>query len=163
MADLDATAQKLLNKDPNNPNSPNKGEAPRPGLGLSRSTMTASKPSLRETMLAQKKATLSAKNKLPPRPGSAMANMSPVRKVSDPSQPSVATSKPSGTRVRPEAGTLSVNASGIGGTNETDEEAAGNNHSPRYGWPVLGARPAVVHGSGQPWDTEVEAGAIPEG
>lgn len=77
MADLDSTAQKLLNKDPNNPNSPKKGADPpaRPGLGLSRSTMTSSKPSLREAMLAQKKA-LAAKN-LPARPGSAWHTFRP--------------------------------------------------------------------------------------
>lgn len=110
--DLDSTAQKLLNKDPNNPNSPKKGEAPRPGLGLSKSTMS-SKPSLREHMMAQKKATLEAK-KLPARPGSAMANISPVRKVSDPaeSKPGAA-SKPTGSRTRPEAGTISVKSSGM--------------------------------------------------
>ncbi|KAJ0117887.1 STU1-like protein [Diaporthe amygdali] len=56
MNTLEPTAQKLLEKDPNNPNTPKKAEpAARPGLGLSRSTMGA-KPSLRETMMAQKKA-----------------------------------------------------------------------------------------------------------
>ena len=113
--DLDATAQKLLLKDPNNPNSPKKGEAaattaaPRPGLGLSKSTMTSSKSNLREHMLAQKRAALEAK-KLPARPGSAMANISPVRKASDEHKPNA---KPSGSRTRPEAGTISVNASGM--------------------------------------------------
>ncbi|KAF6815443.1 heat repeat containing protein [Colletotrichum sojae] len=77
---LDPTAQKLLDKDPNNPNAPKRTETERarPGLGLSKSTMSSSKPSLRETMMAQKKATMAARN-LPPRPGSAMANLSPVR------------------------------------------------------------------------------------
>lgn len=113
MEDLDATAQKLLNKDPSNPNSPKKGEAPRPGLGLSKSTMSAPKPSLRETMMAQKRANLAAKN-LPARPGSAMAHLSPVRKVSDPSKEHGGPpAKPSGSRTRPEAGTVSVNASGM--------------------------------------------------
>ncbi|KAG9259214.1 HEAT repeat-containing protein [Emericellopsis atlantica] len=109
--DLDATAQKLLNKDPSNPNAPTKAEAPvaaRPGLGLSKSTMT--KPSVREHMLAQKRAALDTK-KLPARPGSAMAHISPVRKVSDPKPTNAA--KPTGTRARPEAGTISVNASGM--------------------------------------------------
>lgn len=78
MADLDNTAQKLLNKDPNNPNSPKKADPPRPGLGMSKSTMS-SKPSLREAMLAQKRAALTTKNTLPARPGSAMAQLSPVR------------------------------------------------------------------------------------
>ncbi|KAI3394217.1 hypothetical protein diail_3032 [Diaporthe ilicicola] len=77
MDTLEPTAQKLLEKDPNNPNMPKKAEpAARPGLGLSRSTMGA-KPSLRETMMAQKKA-LATKN-LPVRPGSAMAHFSPPR------------------------------------------------------------------------------------
>ena len=112
MADLDATAQKLLNKDPHNPNSPKKVDAPRPGLGMSRSTMS-SKPSLRETMLAQKKATLAAKNTLPARPGSAMAHLSPVRTAS--SSSTVAADKPKPhVRTRGE-GTISVNAGGMSG------------------------------------------------
>ncbi|KAF5123516.1 Protein stu-1 [Metarhizium anisopliae] len=112
MADLDSTAQKLLNKDPNNPNSPKKTDAPaRPGLGLSRSTMASSKPSLREAMMAQKKA-LAAKN-LPARPGSAMAHISsPVRTTSNTSTHSTASTKPAATRTRPES-TLSVNAGGM--------------------------------------------------
>ncbi|PWI68443.1 hypothetical protein PCL_02212 [Purpureocillium lilacinum] len=115
MADLDSTAQKLLNKDPNNPNSPKKGADPpaRPGLGLSRSTMTSSKPSLREAMLAQKKA-LAAKN-LPARPGSAMAHISPVRTTTTTTSNhshAAAPAKPSGTRSRPEP-TTAVNAGGM--------------------------------------------------
>lgn len=112
MADLDSTAQKLLNKDPNNPNSPKKTDAPaRPGLGLSKSTMASSKPSLREAMMAQKKA-LAAKN-LPARPGSAMAHISsPVRTTSNTSTHSTASTKPAATRTRPES-TLSVNAGGM--------------------------------------------------
>lgn len=99
MADLDTTAQKLLNKDPSNPNASKKTEpAARPGLGLSKSTMGASKPSLRETMMAQRKATLAAKN-LPARPGSAMAHLSPVKTTT--------ATKPSATRTRPEAGGMS--------------------------------------------------------
>ncbi|KAK8051924.1 protein STU1 [Apiospora rasikravindrae] len=80
MDNLDSTAQKLLHKDPHNPNSPKKGAEPaaRPGMGFSKSTITtSSKPSLRDTMLAQKKA-LAVKN-LPVRPGSAMATISPQR------------------------------------------------------------------------------------
>lgn len=117
MADLDATAQKLLNKDPNNPNSPKKPDPPR--AGLSRSAMgTASKPSLRETMMAQKKATLGAKHNLPARPGSAMAHISPVRTVSSTSSNPAGGStrqKNAGAgigRGRPEA-TVSVNAGGM--------------------------------------------------
>ncbi|KAI8679602.1 Protein STU1 [Fusarium keratoplasticum] len=100
MADLDTTAQKLLNKDPSNPNSPKKTEpVARPGLGLSKSTMGTSKPSLRETMMAQRKANLAAKN-LPARPGSAMAHLSPVKTTTT-------ATKPSATRTRPEAGGMS--------------------------------------------------------
>ncbi|PHH71498.1 hypothetical protein CDD80_5233 [Ophiocordyceps camponoti-rufipedis] len=108
MADLDPTAQKLLNKDPNNPNSPNKGaEAARPGLGLSKSTMAAGKPSVREAMMAQRRANMAAKN-LPPRPGSAMAHISPVRSTSN----SLAKTVPATTRTRQEP-TISVNAGGM--------------------------------------------------
>ncbi|KAK2033689.1 ARM repeat-containing protein [Colletotrichum zoysiae] len=88
---LEPTAQKLLDKDPNNPNAP-KREADitraKPGLGLSKSTMSSSKPSLRETMMAQKRATMAASRNLPPRPGSAMANLSPAR----PQQPAPSSS-----------------------------------------------------------------------
>ncbi|GAB0136313.1 suppressor of tub2 mutation [Epichloe bromicola] len=117
MADLDATAQKLLDKDASNPNSPKKSDPPaKPGLGLSRSTMTtSSKPSLRETMLAQKKAALATKN-LPARPGSAMAHISsPTRttsNVSAHSATSTTSTKSTATRTRPES-TLSVNAGGM--------------------------------------------------
>jgi len=103
MNGLDGTAQKLLQKDPNNPNSPKKAEvAARPGLGLSKSTMSSSKPSIRETMMAQKKA-LASKN-LPARPGSAMATISPVRQVSSGSNASTTSSAAHpATRVRPES------------------------------------------------------------
>ncbi|KAG5964107.1 hypothetical protein E4U57_000074 [Claviceps arundinis] len=118
MADLDATAQKLLNKDPSNPNSPKKSDPPtRPGLGLSRSTMTSSRPSLRETMLAQKKAAMAANN-LPARPGSAMAHISsPTRTTTTnvsthATTTTVATKSSTATRTRPES-TLSVNAGGM--------------------------------------------------
>ncbi|POR36231.1 Protein stu-1 [Tolypocladium paradoxum] len=111
MADLDSTAQKLLNKDPHNPNSSKKSaDAPPPRPGLSRSTMTSSKPSLREAMLAQKKA-LAAKN-LPARPGSAMAHISPGRTTSNSSSQPAASAKPAGARARGEA-TISVNAGGM--------------------------------------------------
>ena len=99
MNNLDSTAQKLLQKDPANPNSPKRSEpAARPGLGLSKSTMGTSKPSLRETMMAQKKA-LSHRN-LPARPGSAMANLSPVR--TGPPTSNTSSSQPA-TRARPES------------------------------------------------------------
>ncbi|KAM4060410.1 protein STU1 [Hirsutella rhossiliensis] len=101
MADLDPTAQKLLNKDPNNPNSSKQAaDPPRPGLGLSRSAMTTSKPSLREAMLAQRKAAVATRN-LPPRPGSAMAHLSPVRSSSNSSIHSTAAPKPAGPRPVP--------------------------------------------------------------
>ncbi|KAG6014799.1 hypothetical protein E4U43_006101 [Claviceps pusilla] len=118
MADLDATAQKLLNKDANNPNSPKKSDPPaRPGLGLSKSTMSSSKLSLRETMLAQKKAAMAAKN-LPVRPGSAMAHISsPTRNTTSNapthhSTTSTTSTKSAAPRNRPES-TLSVNAGGM--------------------------------------------------
>jgi CLIP-associating protein 1/2 len=100
MNGLDSTAQKLLQKDSNNPNSPKKGEpVVRPGLGFSKSTMSASKPSLRDAMMAQKKAL--AKGNLPARPGSAMATISPVRTVSHSSNAPAAPS--AATRTRPES------------------------------------------------------------
>ncbi|KAJ2963202.1 hypothetical protein NQ176_g10875 [Zarea fungicola] len=114
MEDLDATAQKLLNKDPSNPNSPKKTEPARPGSSLSRSK-TTSRPNIRETMLAQKRAM--AAQKLPPRPGSAMAQLSPVRPTSNSSGQSTlsthsaAAPKPA-SRTRPES-TISVNAGGM--------------------------------------------------
>jgi CLIP-associating protein 1/2 len=103
---LDTTAQKLLQNDPNNPNSTRKPEAAaaaaRPGLGLSKSTMGTSKPSLRETMLAQKKA-LASRN-LPTRPGSAMSHFSPTRTVSNASTVSGAsTATSTALRSRPES------------------------------------------------------------
>ncbi|CAM1511595.1 Fc.00g091080.m01.CDS01 [Cosmosporella sp. VM-42] len=109
MNDLEPTAQKLLNKDPSNPNAPKKAEvAARPGLGLSKSTMGTSKPSIREAMLAQRKATLAAKN-LPARPGSAMSHFSPVKTSTE-----TASAKPATTRKRAEP-TTSGTAGGMSG------------------------------------------------
>ncbi|KAI0132140.1 clasp N terminal-domain-containing protein [Xylariales sp. AK1849] len=110
MDNLESTAQKLLQKDPNNPNSPKKADpAPRPGLGLSKSTMSGpSKPSLREAMLAQKKALTSGARNLPVRPGSAMATVSPVRSISGSSNASHSSSATAPTtRTRLEASNLS--------------------------------------------------------
>ena len=107
MNDLDTTAQKLLNKDPNNPNSPKKTDTVRPGLGLSKSTLGPSKPSLREAMIAQRKAQMATKN-LPARPGSAMSHFSPVKTTSNTS------TKASTTRTRPEP-TGPSNAGGMSG------------------------------------------------
>ena len=84
MAALDSTQQRLLENAPDNPNSPKKpdvGAGARPGLGFSKSTTGPPKLSLRETMLAQKKAAMANKN-LPARPGSAMSSFSPMRTVS---------------------------------------------------------------------------------
>ncbi|KAF4126582.1 CLIP-associating protein 1/2 [Geosmithia morbida] len=114
---LDATAQKLLNKDPGNPDAASSGAstAARPGSSLSKST--ASRPGLREAVSAQKRAMMDAKKKLPARPGSAMAQISPaVSKTSDSKTNDTATTsaatKPSA-RARPESGTVSVNAGGM--------------------------------------------------
>ena len=105
MNKLDATAQKLLLRDSNNPNSPPKrepGGGARPGFGLSKSTLGASsKPSLRETMMAQKRANLATKrNNLPQRPGSAMSHFSPVRVASTTSTVSAATTASTTSTVR---------------------------------------------------------------
>ena len=57
-AGLEPTQQRLLENAPGNPNSPKKPEVAvgaRPGLGFSKSTTGPPKPSLRETMLAQKR------------------------------------------------------------------------------------------------------------
>lgn len=135
MDSLDATAQKLLRNDPHNPNSPKKGEgAARPGLGLSKSTMGPSKPSLRETMLAQKKAAMAGKN-LPPRPGSAMAHFSPQRTVSGSSTLSAASTSSGPVRHRPE-GTHAVASSG-GGLSVAPMRPARKR-------PELAARPATA-------------------
>ncbi|KAH7031115.1 clasp N terminal-domain-containing protein [Microdochium trichocladiopsis] len=107
MESLDAVAQKLLRNDPHNPNSPKKAEAAapaRPGLGLSKSTMGGTKPSLREAMMAQKRQ-LAAKN-LPARPGSAMATITPARPAT--TTTSTTHSAAPATRPRPEASTLST-------------------------------------------------------
>lgn len=112
MENLDATAQKLLQKDPNNPNAPPKGAAPttRPTSGLSRSTGGSSKPSLRDTVMAQKKATLAAK-KLPSRPGSAMSAFEPVKNGSNGDSNPPEPTRPAKPR-RPES-TLAVNSGGM--------------------------------------------------
>ncbi|KAI2628439.1 clasp N terminal-domain-containing protein [Xylaria nigripes] len=102
MDGLESTAQKLLRKDPSNPNSPKKAEPTgRPGLGLSKSTMGTSKPSIRETMMAQKRA-LTTKN-LPARPGSAMATLTPARTAPTPSNASTASIASSSNRTRAES------------------------------------------------------------
>ncbi|RKF57525.1 Protein stu-1 [Golovinomyces cichoracearum] len=84
MNSLEPTQQKLLENAPENPNSPKKtnSESVRSGLGFSKSTSNPPKPSLKDTMLAQKKASLAHRN-LPTRPGSAMSSFSPVRNTSN--------------------------------------------------------------------------------
>ncbi|KKA28735.1 hypothetical protein TD95_005180 [Thielaviopsis punctulata] len=72
MDSLDSTAQKLLNKDPANPNGSSSSSFAKPGMGLSKST--GARPSLRETLLAQKKAAMAAKKEAQSRPGSAMSS-----------------------------------------------------------------------------------------
>lgn len=106
MATLDVVQQNKLQQDAANPNTPKKAEAAsvRPGMGFSKSTNAPPKPSLRETMLAQKKAAMAAKNvpNLPARPGSAMSSLaSPARTVASGS----ATNGPSRTG-KSEHGTL---------------------------------------------------------
>ena len=114
MDNLDSTAQKLLQKDPNNPSSPKKGAAPpsRPGMGLSKSTMGSGKPSLRETVMAQKKAANLATKNLPARPGSAMSAFSPVKNSANGSSGASEPVKPIKPRQRPES-TLAVNSGGM--------------------------------------------------
>ncbi|KAK4227891.1 protein STU1 [Podospora fimiseda] len=122
MDGLDATAQKLLRNDPHNPASPKRAAAgpsggSRPGLGLSKSTMGAPKPSIRETIMAQKKAMASSSSttaKAPQaRPGSAMAHFSPVRTTAPTSQTSTTTTT-STVRTRPES-TIMGSTGGISG------------------------------------------------
>ncbi|ESZ98688.1 hypothetical protein SBOR_0926 [Sclerotinia borealis F-4128] len=83
--DLEPTQRRLLENSPDNPNAPKKAPvaaaSARPGLGFSKSTAGPPRPSLRETMLAQKKAQMASKN-IPSRPGSAMSTFSPTRTVS---------------------------------------------------------------------------------
>ncbi|PQE21409.1 heat repeat containing protein [Rutstroemia sp. NJR-2017a BBW] len=80
---LEPTQQRLLENAPDNPNAPKKTEtvSARPGLGFSKSTNGPPRPSLRETMMAQKKAQIAQKS-IPSRPGSAMSTFSPMRNVS---------------------------------------------------------------------------------
>ncbi|CCU74302.1 CLIP-associated protein [Blumeria hordei DH14] len=82
---LDATQQKLLDNVTDNPNPSNKVliARARPGSGLSKSTTIPPKPSLRDTVLAQKKAAM-AQKVLPTRPGSAMSSFSPSQSILPP-------------------------------------------------------------------------------
>ncbi|KFZ07624.1 hypothetical protein V501_06277, partial [Pseudogymnoascus sp. VKM F-4519 (FW-2642)] len=104
MSALEPAQLKLLQNDPGNPNSPKKtNPVARPGLAVSKSTGPP-KPSLREALLAQKKAAMAAKT-LPTRPGSAMSSFSPMRTASAQSNSSTATAPPG--RSRPESTTTS--------------------------------------------------------
>jgi CLIP-associating protein 1/2 len=136
MATLDATQQRLLENAPDNPNSPKKAEviAPRPGMGFSKSTSGPPKPSLRETMLAQKKAALAATKNLPARPGSAMSTFSPMRTVSSSSTASAASDAPM--RARPESTTVAHGGLSVAPMRPTKFRPA-----PR---PELMARPATA-------------------
>lgn len=106
---LDAVQLKLLQNDPNNPNSPKKAEAVvRPGLGFSKSTTGPAKPSVRDTMLAQKKALAAAaavqktQTTLPLRPGSAMSSFSPLKTSGSSNSISSHASSTTTSRSRPE-------------------------------------------------------------
>ncbi|PKS08785.1 hypothetical protein jhhlp_003394 [Lomentospora prolificans] len=137
MENLDSTAQKLLQKDPNNPNSPKKATTTtttaRPGLGLSKSTMGGAKPSLRETVMAGRKALGGGVKNVPARPGSAMAGFSPVRNGANSAAPAPVSSGPVQPRQRPES-TLAVNSGGM--------SAAPTRPTRRR--PELAARPATA-------------------
>ena len=139
MATLDATQARLLENAPDNPNSPKKTEmvAVRPGLGFSKSTTGPPKPSLRETMMAQKKAVLANKN-IPARPGSAMSSFSPMRTVSTSSNaPASSTTSEAGpVRPRPESTTVAHGGLSVAPMRPTKFRPA-----PR---PELTARPATA-------------------
>ncbi|KAI9645381.1 suppressor of tub2 mutation [Ciborinia camelliae] len=94
--DLEPTQRRLLENSPDNPNAPKKAAAAtaKPGLGFSKSTAGPPRPSLRETMMAQKKAQMANKN-IPSRPGSAMSTFSPTRTVT------TASGKPSSSEAAP--------------------------------------------------------------
>ena len=139
MATLDATQQRLLENAPDNPNSPKKADPVnvRPGLGFSKSTTGPPKPSLRETMLAQKKAAMVNKN-LTARPGSAMSTFSPMRTVSTSSTTTISSSvsEAAPVRVRPESTTVAHGGLSVAPMRPTKFRPA-----PR---PELTARPATA-------------------
>jgi len=138
LATLDATQQRLLENSPDNPNSPKKPEAAvaRPGLGFSKSTIAGGppKPSLRETMLAQKKAALANKN-LPVRPGSAMSTFSPMRTVSS---SSTVTSKSTTSEAAPARARLESTTVAHGGLSVAPMRPA------RFKRPEIAPRPATA-------------------
>lgn len=80
MSSLETTQQKLLENAPENPNilKRDNSSSARSGLAFSKSTSIPPKPSLKDTLLSQKKAALAHKS-LQPRPGSAMSSFSPAR------------------------------------------------------------------------------------
>ncbi|PHH54552.1 Protein STU1 [Ceratocystis fimbriata CBS 114723] len=133
MEGLDSTAQKLLTKDPANPNAGANTTTAKPGMGLSKSTMSA-RPTLRETMLAQKKAAALAAKKEPiSRPGSAMAHLGATRSTAPTaSAPTPVPAPP--TRSRGGDGTTAV---GPGGMSVAPVR-------PRRKAPEMTARPATA-------------------
>ncbi|KAK3339265.1 clasp N terminal-domain-containing protein [Neurospora tetraspora] len=138
MNELDSTAQKLLQKDPNNPNAHSRTEAggARPGMGLSKSVMGAPKPSVRDAIIAQKRAMASSKNQ-PPRPGSAMAHFSPVgttRNVSSTSQASTASATTTSAVPAPTKSAFGTSSGGLSGAPMR----------PGKRRPEVAARPATV-------------------
>ncbi|KAH8804827.1 protein-like protein STU1 [Xylogone sp. PMI_703] len=108
MAGLEAAQQRLLEMDPNNPNSPKKTQpSARPGQNFSKSVSGPPKPSLRETMMAQKKAAMAQKTTgQPPRPGSAMSTFTPVGTPASGSKTPTTSTAPDAAhqRSRPDAG-----------------------------------------------------------
>ena len=120
---------------PDNPSSPKKVEAvnARPGLGFSKSTTGPPKPSLREAMLAQKKA-LANKN-LPARPGSAMSTFSPMRTVSSSSTSSTASTASEAAPVRPRPESTTVAHGGL---------SVAPMRPTKFKRPELAARPATA-------------------
>lgn len=108
MTTLDPAQLKLLEKDPGNPNPAKKIEpVSRPALSTSKSSTAApQKPSLRETMMAQRKAAMASKN-LPARPGSAMSTFSSPAKTAGPSSNSTFSSSTSSTSRPPAAASAS--------------------------------------------------------
>ena len=83
---LDAKSRQLLEKDPANPNAPQSSftTSVGPGIANPRATASTARSTLKDTIVAQKKAALAAR-RIPDRPNSAMANLSPVKEAGKPS------------------------------------------------------------------------------
>ena len=103
MGGLDAKSRQLLEKDPSNPNpsratfttsvGPSSSTNPRAAASSARST-------LKDTIAAQKKAALAAK-RIPDRPNSAMADLSPMKQVGPPPSKSPGLAHGTATRNHP--------------------------------------------------------------